>query len=165
MTLRWRIERWRVWNPATSLDSWLGLLLDRILRLACVSISVTSMSATAPVAPPPFPPVMPLLLDDDEDEEMALYLVCLLSGSWDQVYCGQTKNCENGGIMNLVSSAAAGAAPGVWLLDSSAISFCCSFWASKDWRRCSNSLTNSIAPPTIDAWSPCNDQKSWNLYP
>lgn len=81
VTLRWRIERWRVWNPATSLDSWLGLLLDRILRLACVSISVTSMSATAPVAPPPFPPVMPLLLDDDEDEEMALYLVCLLSGS------------------------------------------------------------------------------------
>lgn len=28
------------------------------------------------------------------------------------------------------------------------------FWASRDWSSCSNSFTKSIAPPTIDAWSP-----------
>lgn len=76
------MERCRVWNPATSLDSCLGLLLDRILRLACVSISVTSMSATASIAPPPFPPLKPLLLDEDDDDELVLYLLAwLLLGS------------------------------------------------------------------------------------
>ena len=28
------------------------------------------------------------------------------------------------------------------------------FWASREWTSCSNSFTKSIAPPTIDAWSP-----------
>lgn len=28
------------------------------------------------------------------------------------------------------------------------------FWASRDWRSCSSSLTKFIAPPTMDAWSP-----------
>ena len=29
------------------------------------------------------------------------------------------------------------------------------FCASRDWRSCSSSFTKSIAPPIIDAWSPC----------
>ena len=35
---------------------------------------------------------------------------------------------------------------------------CCSWWwwwtDSRHWRSCCSSLTNSIAPPTIEAWSP-----------
>lgn len=129
ITLRWRMERWSVWKPATNLESCLGLRRDRIRRLAWVSIKVTSISAMA-----------------------ALVFDVYFLEIWDQVYWGYTKNCAKGGVRDFVLAVV------MLLLFSSAPPMpCCitwSFWASRDCKRCSSSLTNSIAPPTIEAWSP-----------
>lgn len=125
VTLRWRMDRRSVWKPATNFGSCLGFRRDRILRFAWVSIKLTSISAMA----------------------SSVFVVYLL-GIWDHVYCGYTKNCANGGCRNLqvvASSSINGPTPGCgsW-----------SFWASRDCKRCSSSFTNSMAPPTMEAWSP-----------
>lgn len=124
------MERLSVWKPATNLKSCLGLRRDRIRRLACVSIKVTSISAMA-----------------------ALVFDVYFLEFWDQVYWGYKKNCAKGGVRNFVLAVVV-----LLLLFSSCPPIpCCiswSFWASRDCKRCSSSFTNSIAPPTIEAWSP-----------
>lgn len=125
VTLRWRIVRWSVWKPATMLESCPGLCRERIRIFAWVSINVTSISAIVDV------------LSDANWLEL-----------WDHIYWGYSKNCAKGDPKN-------GGVGTVWLFASSLPCCWSSFCASRDWRRCSSSFTNSIAPPTIDAWSPC----------
>lgn len=123
-----------VWKAATIFDSCLAFLLDdKIRTFACVSINVTSMSAAAAL-------------------DVHLLGICCA----EHVYCGYAKNCQNG-FVKLRFSAAAEATPEPSLLPAVApppASCNRSFSASRDCKRCSNSFTNSIAPPTIEAWSP-----------
>lgn len=136
MILRWRTLRCSVWNPVISFESCLGLRRERIRRFAWVSIKVTSISAMA-----------------------ALVFDVYLLEIWDQVYWGYAKNCaKGGGTCNLELSALILLLSWSWSwLDPPLLLIPCrtwSFWASSDCKRCSSSLTNSIAPPTIEAWSP-----------
>lgn len=118
----------------------MGPFRKRIRRLAWVSINVTSISAVD-----------------------ALVFDVYLLGIWDQVNWGCIRNCANGGddsileLVLVVSSLTAAAAAAAGFT-------CCStlnFSASRVCRRCSSSFTNSMAPPTMDAWSPytCKNHK------
>lgn len=145
-TVRWRIVRWSEWIPATNLESCdlaAIFLRERILRFAWVSIKVTSMSAVAPL----------------------VFEVYLLLGQWlwdHECSWEYSSNCVKGDDGTILE--------GVVTISSG---LCCcwcwkswSFWASRDCRRCSSSFTNSMAPPTIEAWSPCmqmqlHNQKQW----
>lgn len=126
---------WSVWMPATNFESCLGLILRvKIRRFAWVSISVTSISA-----------ISALVFD--------VYLLGLCW--WNHEYwpwgISCPKNCENGDITDCTNLGLE-----VVLLSSFTVLLCISwsFWASRESKRCSSSFTNSMAPPTIEAWSP-----------
>lgn len=124
------------WNDATILESCRSLRRERIRIFAWVSIKVTSMSAMA------------ALVSD-------VYL--LLSWLLEQLNWGYAKNWANGlpwiCLLSSFSSTIIW-----WLLTLLLLLSPCSnnanFLASSDCRMCSSSFTNSIAPPTIEAWSP-----------
>jgi len=80
----------------------------------------------------------------------ALVLDVYLLGVWDHVYWGYTKNCAKGGFDIAMSS----------LFCTTSCCKSCNFLASSDCKRCSSSFTNSMAPPTIEAWSPYNKTKN-----
>lgn len=74
-----------------------------------------------------------------------------LLGQWDQVYWGQSSNCAKGVCTTLEVEVE---------VETSAWCRSWSFWASRECKRCSSSFTNSMAPPTMDAWSPYT-HKQW----
>ena len=140
MTLRWSTERESDCRAATSFEScggpvvattevhWKPLLLDRILMLAWVSIRVTSRSSIAVFT-----------------ELVEPFLFSWL-GSYEW-----RKNCDRDrwGFSGSQFESWLVEDVTVWL----SLSFW-SFWTSRDSNWCSSSLIKSMAPPTIEAWSP-----------
>lgn len=150
VTLRWRMERRTEWKEATILESCRTRLRERIRMLAWVSIRVTSISAMAA-----------LLWDE--------YL--LPNWLWEQLNWGYAKNWVNGVVVPkncLLSSSVFWGVGEAWLWTRPPLLSSCPFpftsnayfLASSDCKMCSSSFTNSMAPPTIEAWSPYKIQHS-----
>lgn len=136
LTVRWRMVSWSVWTPATNFESCLGLILwVTIRRFAWVSIKVTSISA------------MSALVFDVN----LLGVCCWDQEDWWPWETSLSKNCNNGVTIGCTTLEFA-----VVLLSSftTLLGRSWSLWASRDCRRCSSSFTNSMAPPSIEAWSP-----------
>lgn len=140
VTLRWRMVRRRVWKPETNFDICLGFFFERIRRFAWVSIKVTSMSAIE-----------------------ALLIKVYFLPTWEKVCSESEKNSANG-VNNELLFLVVGIPPGSELI----VADCFrkfSFWTSSECTRCSSSFTNSMAPPTMEAWSPCrNNGANWWKY-
>lgn len=139
--LVWRIMSWRSSSAAMILINCPGLLLDKILIIASNPRSFTStsakrdlLSAVSSRSPPP----------------LSISTSCFI---WSFTGKGGEKN---GGCC-CVAGAAARAAEFSTCLDCASPRSLLLFCDSKHWRSCSNSLTNSIAPPIIEAWSPFID--------
>lgn len=135
VTLRWRTVRRSVWKPETNFDNCLGFFFVRIRRLAWVSIKVTSTSATG------------------------AFKVHLLPTN--EKVCSESEgNSVNDGVNSVLLCVVLGA---VSPCSESIPVFCrkFSFWISRECTRCSSSFTNSMAPPTTEAWSPCTKNIEW----
>lgn len=137
VTLRWRILKRRACKEATIFKRSLGRFFERIFRLAWLSTIVTSMSAAAHR-------LLLLLLLTEE----SLFSV---EGFWAVArveYWGKVKNSANGDNDGDETGE-----------EKPSSSLSCFFvllcWLSIDCKNCSSSLTKLMAPPTIDAWSPC----------
>lgn len=129
VTLRWRTESRRHWSPATNFNSCLGRLFESTFRLAWLSTIVTSMSPNA----------IGRGLSVASGELVSIQLFFELVEYW-----GKAKKSakSEGEDRPLLSGGCC--CWGVVLL-----------WDSRVWRSCSSSFTKLIAPPIIDAWSPC----------
>lgn len=146
VTLRWSTVSPRFWIPATILNSWRGRCADSTRTLACVSTKMTSMSA-------------------NPGSESRLSCSCT---AWSQEYWGNEKKWAKGGKSATRPSPVTLLLPPprplfpmavlVQLCTLSDLDVGCRrsdlFCASRDCRNCSSSLMKSMAPPTIEAWSP-----------
>lgn len=132
--LVWRIFNCKSSSAAMVLRSWPGLLLERIFIIASKPRSLTSTSAKQD-------------LISAVSSRRPLSNSISFNSSFGRGK-GGNKGDWDGWIANGVESPMGCGAASLPIRRRL-------FWDSKHWSSCSNSLTNSIAPPIIDAWSPC----------
>lgn len=136
--LRCKMESLRSSSATMAFNNWPGLLGHWIFKFTCVCMTMTSMSAASD------------LFSARTSSPMLLLL--LMSSSWPVLYWERGMNMPlDDGFAAAEEDEEEDELTG-WLLFSS--NFLILFCASRDSRSCSNSFTKSIAPPTIDAWSP-----------
>ena len=134
--LVWRIERWRSSKAAIVMSNWPGLLFESILIMASNPSSLTSTSAKHDLfsvisssSPPP-------------PSSSVIFLV-IMSG-W--VWLATLVTGQEEGFVGLVMSPVC-----LWPVSSKILRRFCD---SRHGRSSSSSLTNSMTPPMIEAWSP-----------
>lgn len=141
--LVWRILNCKSSNAAIALMSWPGLLRERIFIMASNPKSFTSTSAK-------------------QDLFSAVSSRSPVSKSISLIWSfGKGKGGGNNGVcgcwlMAIEESPICRPPPGAAAASPKILRRFCD---SKHCRSCSNSLTNSIAPPIIDAWSPYKSAK------
>lgn len=131
--LVWRILNCKSSSAAMVLRSWPGLLLERIFIIASNPRSLTSTSAKHD-------------LISAVSSRRPLSNSISFNSSFGRGKGGNKGDWDGWIAIEVESPMGRGAAS---LPKSRRL-----FWDSKHWSSCSNSLTNSMAPPIIDAWSP-----------
>lgn len=133
-------------SATMAFNNWAGLLGQWIFKLTWVWITVTRISAASDL----FSAVTwsPLLI-------LQVLLLFLLHSSDPILHCDSDMNIPlDGTVIAEEDDELTGVSLPPLLPPPPPSDFLIFFWASRDWRSCSNSFTKSIAPPIMDAWSP-----------